>query len=229
MHLTPITAIIVLILVTSLVLGGAIDTLRIGNNQTRNVSTAYPSGRSGLLQGIEASFNESAAYNEYENYTVTWLDNATIIVHLRITSETEVITDHYKFTQFPTVEGASEYFDGHELEYTSSSDTIDHAPLYAHVTGVMHPSVSQEVILPGNTTFYLEQINSLIITGSSSRLPLVNATGAAAPTRSTAALPSATNAHHMTWKLKVRTIQILSNSLMASARASTAQRTTTVP
>lgn len=100
MQLKPIIVIVVvLISVASLVAGCAVNTTLSGNNQASSASTAYPTaGRSGLLQGIEASYNESAANHQYEDYKVTWMNNTTITVHMKITSETEITTWDYKFT-----------------------------------------------------------------------------------------------------------------------------------
>lgn len=175
------TAIVVFILVTSLVAGCA--TL-FGNNQASNVSTAYPTAwRSELLQGIEASYNESATNHHYNDYEVTWMGNTTIIVHMKITSDAEVTMWDYKFTHFLTIEAATAYFDSHKVLYTNKSDTVDHASLYAHVTGVKYPSALQEVTIPaGNTTYHLEQIDALIIESSASVMPPVNATVTATAT-----------------------------------------------
>jgi len=180
MQLRPIKAILVLILVASLVAGCTV------NNQASSVSTAYPTaGRSVLLQGIEARYNASAVNHGYEDYKVTWVNNTTVAVHMKITSETEVTTWDYKFTHFPTINGATAYFDSHELRYTDKPDTAEHASLYALVTGVKNSSVSKEVTIPsGNTTYHLKQIDSLIIESSSRVLPSVNATVAATATPS---------------------------------------------
>jgi hypothetical protein len=168
MQLKPITAIVVLVLVDSLVAGCTVNTTLFGNNQTSSISTAYPAaGRSELLQGIETSYNESAANHQYDDYNVTWMDNTTITIHMKISSETKVTTWDYKFTHFPTIEAATAYFDSHQLEYPSKPDIIDHASLYAHVTGVKNASVSKEVTRPGDTAYHLEQIDSLIIESSS--------------------------------------------------------------
>jgi hypothetical protein len=184
-QLKPITVIIILILVASLVAGCTVNTTLSGNNQASSVSTAYPTaGRSELLQGIEASYNESAANQQYEDYKVTWMSNTTITIHMKMTSEAEVITWDYKFTQFPTIDGATAYFDSHRLGNTSEPDIIDHASLYAHVTGVKNPSVSTEVIRYGNTTYHFEQIDAVIIESSSRVLPPVKATVAATATPS---------------------------------------------
>ena len=185
MQLKPITAIVVLISVASLVAGCSVNTTLSGNNQASYVSTAYPTaGRSELLQGIETRYNKSAANHQHENYNVTWMNNTTITVHMKITSETEVTTWNYKFTHYPTIDGATAYFGSHQLIYTYKRDTVDHASLYALVTGVIYPSVSDEVTIPGNTTYHLEQIGPLIIESSSSVLPPVTATVAATATPS---------------------------------------------
>jgi len=184
-QLKSITAIVVLISVASLVAGCSVNTTPSGNNQASYISTAYPTaGRSELLQGIETRYNKSAANHQYEDYNVTWMNNTTITVHMKITSETEVTTWNYKFTHYPTIDGATAYFGSHQLIYTYKRDTVDHASLYALVTGVIYPSVSDEVTIPGNTTYHLEQIGPLIIESSSSVLPPVTATVAATATPS---------------------------------------------
>ena len=185
MQLKPTTAILVLILVASLVTGCTVNTTLSGNNQAGNVSTSYPTaGQSELLQGIEARYNVSAANHQYVDYKVTWVNDTTITVHMKIISEAEVTTWDIKFTHFPTIDGATTYFDSHQLRYTNKSDTADHASLYALVTGVTNLPVSKEVTISGNTTYHLEQIDSLIIESSSRVLPSVNATVAATATPS---------------------------------------------
>ena len=103
---------------------------------------------------------------------------------MKLTSEAEVTTWDIKFTHFPTIDGATAYFDSHQLRYTNKSDTADHASLYALVTGVTNLPVSKEVTISGNTTYHLEQIDPLIIESSSSVLPSANATVAATATPS---------------------------------------------
>jgi len=184
-QLKPTTAILVLILVASLATGCTVNTTLSGNNQAGNVSTSYPTaGQSELLQGIEARYNVSAANHQYVDYKVTWVNDTTITVHMKIISEAEVTTWDIKFTHFPTIDGATTYFDSHQLRYTNKSDTADHASLYALVTGATNPSVSKEVIISGNKTYNLEQIDPLIIESSSSVLPSANATVAATATPS---------------------------------------------
>jgi hypothetical protein len=181
-QLKPTLALLVFILVVSLVTGCTANTSLFGNNQARNVSTTYPTaGRSELLQGIEANFNESEAAHRYDEYHVTWMNNTTITIHMKITSKAEVTTWDYKFTHFPTIEEATAYFDNHQLRYTYNPDMIDHASLYAVVTGDRNPSVSKEVTILGNTTYHLEQIDPLIIESSSSVLPQLTATVTATP------------------------------------------------
>lgn len=168
MQLKLITAIVVLILVDSLAAGCTVNTTLSGDNQASNLSTAYPTaGRSELLQGIEARYNESVANHQYEDYQVTWMNNTSITIHMKITSETKVTTWDYKFTHYPTIEAATAYFDSHQLEYPSKPVIIDHASLYALVTGVKNASVSNEVTRTGDTAYHLEQIDSLIIESSS--------------------------------------------------------------
>jgi hypothetical protein len=170
MQLKPITAIIVLFLVVaSLSFAGCVQTevTLSPANQASDVSTAYPTaGKSELLQGMAAHYDESAAH--YEDYKVTWINNTALTIHEKSSSVDSVYTYDYKFIHFPTIDAATAYFDSHRLEYNHKPSYIDHASLYSLVTGAQNASVVKEVTRYGTPTdYHLEQFNSLIIETSS--------------------------------------------------------------
>jgi hypothetical protein len=93
---------------------GCVTTTNTTNNQASDI-TKYPTtGHSALLSGIADQDKNS---RNWESFDVTWYNNTAVRDHGTVRSTDLIMTEDSLYSQFPSVEAASNYFDSMRSQY----------------------------------------------------------------------------------------------------------------